>query len=431
MNTNKHEYRVSGRPLGVTDAEHRGAVSHSQIRVHSCPFVVSPKTRLAILASHPIQYLAPWFRHLATCFNLEVLYAHRQDARGQAAAGFGVDFEWDVPLLDGYRHRFLKNVSRNPGLRTFGGCDTPELFDLVRPERYDALLVLGWNRKSFVQGIRAARRHRLPVLSRGDSQLGTQRSRLKRALKFLPYRWFLPRLDAHLYVGTRNKAYLRHYGVRDEQLFFSPHFVDNDFFAARATEALASSRAAAVREHLGISRDACVALFVGKFIPVKRPSDFVAASLGVAAVRKDFHALLVGDGPLRSELKMLAKDQERIHFAGFVNQGELPAYYAASDVVVLPGCESWGLVVNEAMACGVPAIVSDAAGCAPDLIEEGATGCVIRLGDVRGLVKRLSEFRDADTDALRRKCEEYSMTHATEGLRRGVHTLLRRRANAT
>ena len=394
--------------------------AQSGIRVHPCPSVVKNQTRLAILASHPIQYFAPWFRHLATRFDLEVLYAHQQDASGQAEAGFGVQFEWDVPLLEGYRYGWLRNVARQPGLQSFAGCDTPELFDLVRPERFDALLVLGWNRKSFVQGIRAAWRGGVPVISRGDSQLRTPRSALRTFIKFLPYRWFLPRIDAHLYVGQWNKAYLRHYGVREEQLFFSPHFVDSEFFAARAEEARVSGRAPAVREQLGIPRDAFVVLFVGKFIPKKRPGDFIAASVRASATRTDFHALLVGDGPLRSQLKVLAKDQERIHFAGFVNQGNLPAYYSASDVVVLPGCESWGLVVNEAMACGVPAIVSDAAGCAPDLIDEGGTGSVFPTGDVAALAQRLIDFRGANADALRRKCAEYSMARATEGLERAL-----------
>src|SRR5262249_32158511 len=110
------------------------------------------RTRLAIIASHPIQYFTPWFRHLAGHVDLEVLYAQQQNERGQATAGFGVAFEWDVPLLDGYKYRWLRNVSRSPGLQGFGGCDTPELFDLIHPKRYDAVLVLGWNKKSFVQG---------------------------------------------------------------------------------------------------------------------------------------------------------------------------------------------------------------------------------------------------------------------------------------
>ncbi|MEP6937505.1 MAG: glycosyltransferase family 4 protein [Chthoniobacterales bacterium] len=390
----------------------------------------SSPMRLAILTSHPIQYYAPWFRHLAIRFDLEVLYAHRQDPAGQAAAGFGVAFDWDVPLLDGYRYRWLKNVSRRPGLQRFGGCDTPELFDLIRPKNYDALLVLGWNRKSFVQGIRAAWRHKVPVLMRGDSQLGTARSRIKRALKYLPYRWFLPRIDAHLYVGKRNRDYLRHYGVREEQLFFSPHFVDNDFFAARSQEARDSGRAAAIRENFNIPPDGFVALFVGKFLQKKRVDDFIAASLSAADKRTNFHAVLIGDGLMRARLEELARAHPRIHFAGFRNQSELPDFYAAADVLVLPSDaeETWGLVVNEAMACGVPAIVSDAVGCTPDLIESELTGVIYSFGDIEALSDQLAGFRDSDTESLRRKSVEYSISKATEGLELAITALLGQRA---
>jgi glycosyltransferase involved in cell wall biosynthesis len=422
-------------------------------------------TRLAILATHPIQYFAPWFRQLAKSFDLEVLYAHRQDPAGQSAAGFGVNFEWDVPLLDGYRHRWLQNVSHQPGLQTFGGCDTPELFDLIHSNNYDALLVLGWNRKSFVQGIRAAWRNKVPVLARGDSQLRTERSLLKRALKFLPYRWFLPRINAHLYVGVRNREYLQHYGVRDEQLFFSPHFVDNDFFATRAEEARRSGAARAIREQFGIPHDACVALFVGKFIRKKRPVDLVKAAQLLITNNSitnnrspNIHLLFVGSGELGAQLRGACRvvyDAELVQrsenrdqrseilnpisdrslpavagpptseakppasFAGFRNQSELPAFYAAADLLVLPsdGSETWGLVVNEAMACGVPAIASDAVGCTPDLIDPGTTGSTFPLGDVAALAQQLISFRGADRAALRRKCEAYSMERATKGLR--------------
>ena len=119
--------------------------------------------RLGVLVSHPIQYLSPWFRHLATRLDLEVFYAHHQSARGQAEAGFGVEFDWDVPLLEGYSYRWLQNVARKPGLRSFGGCDTPEIYDIVRRGKYDAFLIFGWNRKSSIQAIFGCARLARPI----------------------------------------------------------------------------------------------------------------------------------------------------------------------------------------------------------------------------------------------------------------------------
>jgi len=432
-----------------TDPVVSGQVSSGLSAVVSGPVV--PRTRLAILATHPIQYYAPWFRQLATVFDLEVLYMHRQDASGQSSAGFGVSFDWDVPLLDGYRYRWLANISRKPGLQTFGGCDTPELYDLIRTARYDVLLVLGWNKKSFIQGIRAAWHDRIPVLARGDSQLTTERFVLKRAIKFVPYNWFLPRIDAHLYVGQRNREYLKHYGVRNEQLFFCPHFVDNEFFATR-TASLRDSRFE-IRDSWKIPRDAFVPLFVGKFIPRKRPLDLVKAAQSAIRSQPELklHLLLVGSGQLGDELRVncnvafdaepnrksdindqkseratLASEVRPVaSFAGFLNQTEIPKAYVAADVLVLPSeYETWGLVVNEATACGIPAIVSDAAGCAPDLIETNVTGWTFPMSDVRALAQRIIHFRSCHGQDLWRKSESFSMKQATVGLKRALASLL-------
>ena len=113
--------------------------------------------KIAVIATHPIQYQAPWFRALAERpeVDLEVLYCHRATPQDQAGAGFDVEFDWDVSLLDGYEHRFLRNVARKPSLNGFAGLDTPELSDIVRTENFDAVIVNGWNYKSAWQAMRA------------------------------------------------------------------------------------------------------------------------------------------------------------------------------------------------------------------------------------------------------------------------------------
>lgn len=390
--------------------------------------------------SHPIQYYAPWFRFLATRMDVDVMYAHRQDARGQAAAGFGVEFDWDVPLLDGYRYRWLTNVARRPGLQSFGGCDTPEVYEFVRTGGYDASVVFGWNRKSAIQAVLASRRAGVPVLMRGDSHLFTPRSPLKRALKYLPYRLLLSRLDGHLYVGLRNREYLEHYGVPDDRLFFAPHFVDNERFAARAAEARRTGASAELRRALGIPPDAFVFLYVGKFIPLKRVEDFIAASVRLVGsdAGADTYALVVGDGPLRPALERLgAQRADRIKFAGFRNQRELPAVYAASDAVVLTSqWETWGLVVSEATACGIPAVVSDAVGCGPDLIEPAVTGFSYPVGNIDGLTEALIRMkalcrtrRREISEALAANARRYSIQAATEGLERALRAVTSRRSS--
>ena len=113
--------------------------------------------RLIILSTHPIQYHSPWFRVLANHpeIDLEVWFCHQASPKEQAAAGFDVEFDWDRSLLDGYPHRFLKNVSPTPGVSSYAGLDTPELKQLIANQEPDAVIVNGWHYKSAWQAMRA------------------------------------------------------------------------------------------------------------------------------------------------------------------------------------------------------------------------------------------------------------------------------------
>ena len=369
--------------------------------------------KLGILSSHPIQYQAPWFRELSKLAEVEVFFAFQPNP-AQQAAGFGGAFTWDVDLLSGYQHRFLRNRAVSPSANRFSGCDTPEIAEIVRQKRFDAFIVCGWNLKTYWQAVRACRRNGIPVLVRGDSQLATPRSAAIRWAKQAVYPYLLRQFDGFLSVGQRNREYLRHYGVPAERIFFAPHFVDNDWFRAKAREALPKTNV--LQAKWNASSATLVALFVGKFISKKRPLDFL---MGVARAREQGVEVLpvfVGSGELEADLRRTA-EQQRIPtiFEGFRNQSELPAYYAASDVLVLPSDagETWGLVVNEAMACGLPAIVSDAAGCAPDLIEEGVTGFIFPIGNTPALGERLLQVhslsRDTVEEAIAAKLTVYSV----------------------
>lgn len=386
--------------------------------------------RVGILTSHPIQYQAPWFRALAAAVDLEVFFCHRQSAAEQGRAGFGVAFNWDIDLLSGYRHRFLKNVAAKPGVNHFAGCDTPEIREVIRGGNFDGFIVSGWQLKAYWQAVRACRAARVPVFVRGDSQLRTPRSRLKRLLKEVVYRPLLRQFDGFLVVGERNKEYLAHYGVPGAKMFPVRHFVDNEWFAARANEA--SGQRVALRKEWGAGADDRVALFIGKFIPLKRPADFVGALAGLKERNVKNVGVFVGAGELEPELRQrAAQTGVRAHFAGFKNQSQLPACYAAADVLVLPSdSETWGLVVNEAMACGTPAIVSDAVGCVPDLIVEGKTGFTYPCGNVPALVSALEKMVQLRREGfdfpanLATLMNRYSVAAAVRGTVDGVQRLV-------
>jgi glycosyltransferase involved in cell wall biosynthesis len=381
--------------------------------------------RVALIASHPVQYQAPWFRRLAEDVDLTVFFCHRQTAADQARAGFDVPFDWDVPLLDGYRHVWLRNIATQPGVDRWSGCDTPGIGLEIARGRFDACIVSGWYLKSYVQAMRACRRLHVPVLVRGDSQLVTPRRLVTRLAKALPYRWLLQRIDGHLYVGQRNRDYLRHYGVPHDRLFFVPHFVDNDWFAAESAASREDGCAATMRSACGARPDTAVFLFAGKLVARKRATDFIDALGRVVAEGLNVRGLIVGSGPDERSLRQRASNfANHVAFTGFQNQSAMPACYGAADAIVLPsdGHETWGLVVNEAMATGLPAIVSDAAGCSVDLVEDGRTGFIFRMGDVDGLAGRMRTFaaltpaeRGAYRPRVLERIARYSLAAAADG----------------
>jgi glycosyltransferase involved in cell wall biosynthesis len=344
---------------------------------------------VGVLATHPIQYYAPWYRALATYCDLEVFFSHEQSAAAQASAGYGVTFDWDVPMFDGYRHRFLRNTARRPDVNRFHGCVTPEITDIIRDGRFDAFIVHGWSTRSYWQAMRASWQCRVPLFVRGDSTLTTPRSRLRRVLKEPLYRWFIPRFDGYLIVGHRALEYLLHYGADPRACFHSPHCVDNARLAADA-EPLRSSRAA-LRTGWGLPQGGTVFAWAGRFVDRKEPLLFVVAMAELARLRGDVSGLMAGDGPLRADAERLARQLGApVRFTGFLNQSRIAEAYVAADVFVLPSTwETWGLVVNEAMVCGLPVIASEGVACVGDLVVPAETGAVFPVGDLKRLVESM------------------------------------------
>jgi len=382
--------------------------------------------RVGFLISHPIQYYAPIFRAIVDLCDLTVFFAHRQTAEQQARAGFDVAFEWDVDLLSGYRSKFLANVSRRPSTERYGGCDTPGVAGEIAEGRFDGFVVPGWALRSYLQAARACRKLNTPVLVRGDSQLRSRRGNaLVRVARDAVLPHLLRRFDGFLYVGQRNREYLLHYGTPTDRLFFSPHCVDNDAFRAAAENARRSSAGP-----LGGARNGKRILFAGKLIERKRPLDVLRAAATLNGRGIAVEVIFAGSGELEGLLRRSASDLGvRADFLGFVNQSRMPAVYAGADVVVLPsdGQETWGLVINEAMACGIPVVVSDAVGCGPDLVETGATGATFPLGNITLFADAIETATSLHSERVKMhlaaRLEVYSPQRAAQGIIQGVTAL--------
>jgi glycosyltransferase involved in cell wall biosynthesis len=343
--------------------------------------------RLAILTTHPVQYYAPVFRELASRpgVELQVFYGWKGAVESTLDRGFGQAFAWDVPLLEGYSFEFLENVAAQPGTHHAGGIDCPQVEDRIRAWKPDALLVYGWNYRSHQQALRGLHGS-LPILFRGDSTLLDERPGWRQWARRLYLRWVYRNIDVALAVGTANRAYFKAHGLPESCIRHVPHSVDHSFFADPDGQHIQAARE--WRATLGIPADALVILFAGKLESQKAPHLLLKAFQALG--HPTAHLVFGGTGPLETELKRDAP--ARVHFVGFQNQSRMPVLYRLGGLLVLPSSrETWGLAINEAMACGRAVIASDKTGAALDLIQPGRNGFVFPSGNLSALRAVLQE----------------------------------------
>ncbi len=373
--------------------------------------------RVLLVASHPVQYAVPQYRLLAQRGDIEILLAYCS-LRGAEAAldpGFGVEVQWDVPLMDGYPWVHLPNISPWAGARSFLDLVNPGLWSLVRHGGFDAIaLFTGYTVVSFWIAALAARTSAIPLLfgTDGFSLDSRSGSAMRAVVKRRAWPALFRLADVAIVPSSGGVALMRSLGLPDERIALTPYVVDNWWWVEKALQVDRQE----VRRSWGIPEEDFVILFSAKLAPWKRPEDLLQAFAALSL--PDAWLVFAGDGALRASLECDAHRlgvAEKVRFLGFVNQSRLPAAYVASDVLVLPSAyEPFGVVTNEAMLCGRPVIVSDQVGARFDLVTHGETGFMFPVGDVgaltallrtlhadRGLLQRLSR-------AARERMEEWT-----------------------
>ncbi len=366
---------------------------------------------LAILTTHPIQYQTPIWRGLAAAEDVPftVMFMSDQGLKARFDPGFGRELAWDIDLLEGYPHEFFP-VRTGPKQDAFGWLKlVPGFGAMLRDRGVKVLWVQGWQVQAYWQAIWSARKAGIQIWLRGESNLRSNRGGLKQSLKWLLLKQLLKRVDYFLTIGKANAAFYQRLGYSPDRMIRAPYCIDNRRFADQA--ASLRTQRAAIRREWGIPDDAFCFLSVGKFIDKKRPLDIVAAlgRMQKESPQRKIHMLWVGTGELSDALRSACdvrycasgglqegdgSSKPTASFAGFLNQSEIARAYAAADALVLPSDakETWGLVVNEAMASGVPCIVSAECGCADDLVLPHFPEFCYPMGDLDRLVAAMERM---------------------------------------
>ncbi len=239
---------------------------------------MSQPYKLAVLVSHPIQYLAPVFRRLAAhpAIDLSVLYLSDFSLREFHDDGFGTSFKWDIPLLGGYRYVFLPHFGDGTTLSFFKPL-TRSLYRHLKHGGYDALWLMGWGHQTYLRALALAKLIGVKVFIYGDSHAGgpgpysRSNALLKRFVFPLLFRCF----DGFLATASANRDFYLAYGVPRQRIFLTPWVVDNDFFRSAAERARPMREE--LRAQLRLTRGRPVILYASKFMTRKRAIDLLEA----------------------------------------------------------------------------------------------------------------------------------------------------------
>jgi glycosyltransferase involved in cell wall biosynthesis len=377
--------------------------------------------RVALIASHVIQYQAPFFRLLAERpeLDLDVLFCSTDGAVSYRDPEMQTTLRWDLDLLGGYRHRFLRNFGSGEG---YTRLINPGIVPALLFGRYDAaIFFLGWGTVTSLLGMAACRMSGTPILMFGDSSFPPPETSVKGTLRAGFLRAIVGLTDQYLVSGTLNADYYAHYGADRARFHLVPWAIDNTRFEHGAR--FADGEREALRQRFGITTDQMAIVYSGKLLPRKDPMTLLRA-VDAMQHRANTAVLFLGHGELREELESFARDRGlHVHFAGFVNQSELPQHYAMADVFVLPSRDDpRATVVNEAMACGLPIVITDRCGPSGDIVQHGENGFVFAAGDVAALAAHLDALSDP---VLRRSMAQRSRDIiAGWGYSRGVEGVL-------
>lgn len=353
------------------------------------------KKRLAIVTTHPIQYNAPMFSllHKRSIIELKVFYTWGKEALDEKYdPGFGKKIKWDIDLLVGYEYEFVENVAKKKGSHHFNGIDNPNIIATLTSFQPDAILVFGWPLKSHYKVMKHFK-GKVKVLFRGDSILKDSDNFIRKFLKRIYISWVYHFVDIAFYTGINNKAYFIHYGLKERQLIYAPHAINNSYFSDQLNANF--DRATVWRRSLGISNNEVVFLYAGKLDHNKNTKFLLKTFLELK--NTNVHLIIAGDGEEKIALEKEFSNHKFIHFLPFQNQSAMPFLYGMADVFVLPSLnETWGLSVNEAMACSTAVLVSSSVGAAPDLVKPGENGFIFNSNDKQDLLQKLQDLSNKE-----------------------------------
>lgn len=351
------------------------------------------RPRLVILQTHPIQYYAPLYSLLARRGRIDVHVVYLTDAGSTRHVDelFGIQFSWDIPLLEGYAHTILQPGTSIQG-RSFLQRSDPRLEQVLEQLSPDWILTYGYANAFIWRALAWAKRRGIRTAYTSDSNLRDQRAGPRLLLKHALLRPFFCMQNLCFATSEANEAYLDHFGVAQGRIRRMPFAIDVRRFQEGAP-------------HVGQRRKYDF-IWAGKFIDLKKPSDFLRALASTAVgSSRQITAAIAGDGVLRNSLEAQAKSLPRnceLEFLGFVNQKAMPkVLQSANTLVFTSDYEPYGLIATEAAAAGLALVVAENIGCVSPsgLARPDVNALVYPRGNLAALTVQMERLIN-DTELL-------------------------------
>jgi len=392
--------------------------------------------QVAVVETHPVQYRAALWRRLAEVRQIQttVYYGSDFSLRGYHDREFGSSLAWDRPLLEGYESRVLDRKGATQGVDFWNPRPGPVYQALRRSGA--RVVVLNAYRSGFHLAAWLATKQlgagMVMRLEASDEAHG--RGPLFLGLKKAGLRLLYGSRTQFATIGAVARRHFLSLGISPRKLHSSPYCVDTD--QVDQEKKIWRPRRSAIRKRLGVRPGETVLLFSGKLTSKKNPLMILSAIEAMEKrVREKFHLVTMGSGELEGEMNRRGRRLlgARFHPLGFLNQREMGEGYAAADALVLPSRrgqgETWGLVVNEAMQWGMPALVSDGVGCREDLVRTGETGWIFpdnsseKLANCLESLQRLAPSkRKTMSNACERMAKHHDLAAAVRGLTHAIHS---------
>lgn len=345
------------------------------------------KNKVLFLVNIPSPYRVCFFNELGKLCDLTVLFEGKTSDEREST--------WFNNNFIGFKAIFLKGIKINKNKVL---CFSVTKY--LKKELFDLIIVGGYGTPTGMLAINYLKFKRIPfILNTDGGFINRDESCFKRAIK----RYYISSADIWLSTGKITNGYLKNYGANTKAIFIYPitTLLQKDIIK----NPIDYKKRRNLRDNLNICEEKVI-LSVGQFIHRK---GFDILLKACAKIPKEYGVYIVGGEPTKEYLVLKKKlELSNVHFIGFRSKEELKKYYLASDLFVLPTREDiWGLVINEAMAYGLPIITTDNCIAGLELVKDYENGFIIPVDDETTLANKINEI--LTDDYLRTKMAKSSL----------------------